>query len=163
MITIEGTVIDILGYPATPFTVVAKMPATKAPAKAATAGGKDARSISSNRNVLDTAPITPAAAASLIGLLKRMENPNTPPMLASRRNMIHCHSANLSGRNGIGFNPRTIAKIHAVMVATVIIISEYIRRSIPERISNFAKSIPLVINGNPGIINNIEQIYPASC
>lgn len=30
MITIEGTVIDILGYPATPFTVVAKMPATKA-------------------------------------------------------------------------------------------------------------------------------------
>lgn len=34
MITIEGTVIDILGYPATPFTVVAKMPATKAPAKA---------------------------------------------------------------------------------------------------------------------------------
>lgn len=63
MITIEGTVIDILGYPATPFTVVAKMPATKAPAKAATAGGKDARSISSNRNVLDTAPITPAAAA----------------------------------------------------------------------------------------------------
>lgn len=88
MITIEGTVIDILGYPATPFTVVAKMPATKAPAKAATAGGKDARSISSNRNVLDTAPITPAAAASLIGLLKRMENPNTPPKLASRRNMI---------------------------------------------------------------------------
>lgn len=78
MITIEGTVIDILGYPATPFTVEAKMPATKAPAKAATAGGKDARSISSNRNVLDTAPITPAAAASLIGLLKRMENPNTP-------------------------------------------------------------------------------------
>ena len=58
---------------------------------------------------------------------------------------------------------RTIAKIHAVMVATVIMISEYIRRSIPERISNFAKSIPLVINGNPGIINNIEQIYPASC
>ena len=49
MITIEGTVIDILGYPATPFTVEAKMPATKAPAKAATAGGKDARSISSNR------------------------------------------------------------------------------------------------------------------
>lgn len=33
MITIEGTVIDILGYPATPFTVEAKMPATKAPGK----------------------------------------------------------------------------------------------------------------------------------
>lgn len=69
MITIEGTVIDILGYPATPFTVEAKMPATKAPAKAATAGGKDAISISSNRNVFDIAPITPAVAASLIGLL----------------------------------------------------------------------------------------------
>ena len=30
-------------------------------------------------------------------------------------------------------------------------------------ISNLARSIPLVINGKPRIINNIAQIYPASC
>lgn len=50
-----------------------------------------------------------------------------------------------------------------VIVATVIMSSAYISRSIPERISSFAKSIPLVINGNPGMINSMEQIYPASC
>ena len=29
--------------------------------------------------------------------------------------------------------------------------------------SSLARSIPLVINGNPGIIKSIEHIYPASC
>ena len=33
----------------------------------------------------------------------------------------------------------------------------------PDRKSNLAKSIPLVINGKPGIMKSIEQMYPASC
>ena len=36
-------------------------------------------------------------------------------------------------------------------------------RSTPERISSFARSIPLVIKGKPGIIKSMAQMYPASC
>ena len=48
-------------------------------------------------------------------------------------------------------------------MATNIITMAYARRSRPERISSFARSIPRVINGNPGIIKSIAHIYPASC
>ena len=33
----------------------------------------------------------------------------------------------------------------------------------PERISSLAKSMPLVMNGKPGMMKSMEQIYPASC
>ena len=39
IMTIEGTVIEILGYPATPFRVEARSPARNAPINAAAAGG----------------------------------------------------------------------------------------------------------------------------
>ena len=39
MITMEGTVREILGYPATPFKVDARIPAINAPMNAAAAGG----------------------------------------------------------------------------------------------------------------------------
>ena len=41
----DGTVIDILGYPATPLSVEARIPAINAPIKAAAAGGKVKSSI----------------------------------------------------------------------------------------------------------------------
>ena len=156
--TIEGTVIEILGYPATPFRVEARSPARNAPINAAAAGGILTRSINSKRKVLESAPIKPAAVARRLGLLNMIENPKTPQKLARRRNRIHCHNARSIGRNGSGFKPSSMARIQAVMVATVMMIREYISRSVPERISSFAKSIPLVINGNPGIINSMEQI-----
>ena len=105
----------------------------------------------------------PEAMASGTGLLNIMENPKTPQKLASKRNKIHCHKARFNGRNEIGLSPSNIASIQAVIVETVTIINEYINRSEPERISSLARSIPLVIKGKPGIINSIEQMYPASC
>lgn len=158
MITIDGTVIEIRGYPATPFNVDARIPAINAPIKAAVAGGREQRSMSSKRVVLDIAPMIAAATASLMGLLNIIENPNTPQKLVSNRNKIHCHKARCSGKNGIGFKPSNIARIHAVIVETVIMIKEYINLSEPERISSLARSMPLVIKGNPGMINNMEQI-----
>ena len=159
----DGTVIEILGYPATPFKVEARIPAIKAPIKAAAAGGNAERSINSKRIVFDTAPMIPAAVASRIGLLNIIENPNTPKKLANRRRTIHCHNARFKGRNEIGLSPSSIARIQAVIVATVIMSREYMSLSIPERISSLARSIPLVINGKPGMINSMEQMYPASC
>ena len=81
-----------------------------------------------------------------------MEKPKTPQKLAIRRRRIHCHTVNVSGWNGSGVKPSNIARIQAVIVATVVIINEYVMRSIPERISSLARSIPLVMNGNPGIM-----------
>ena len=126
--------------------------------KAAAAGGSAYRSINSNRSVFETAPIIPAAAARRNGLLNMAENPNTPQKPVAMRKKIRCHNARCKGKNAIGFSPSSMASIHAVMVATVMMISEYMSRSVPERISSFARSIPLVINGNPGMINSIEQI-----
>ena len=149
---------DIRGYPDSPFNVEARIPAIKAPINAAAAGGREKRSMSSSLMVLETAPISPAAAASRTGLLNIMENPKTPQKPANKRSRIICHSARFRGRNGIGFSPSSMARIQAVIVATVIMIREYISRSIPERISSLARSIPLVINGKPGIMNSMEQI-----
>ena len=56
--------------------------------KAAAAGGKPARSTSSRRKVLDSAPMKAAAAASRTGLLNMTEKPNTPQKLARSRNRI---------------------------------------------------------------------------
>ena len=56
--------------------------------KAAAAGGKPARSTSSRRKVLDSAPMKAAAAARRPGLLNMNEKPNTPQKLARSRNRI---------------------------------------------------------------------------
>lgn len=61
MITIEGTVTDILGYPTLFFSRDARSPAVSAPINAAAAGGIFTRSTSSSLRVLAAAPI-PAAA-----------------------------------------------------------------------------------------------------
>ena len=63
MITIEGTVTDILGYPTLFFSRDARRPAVSAPINAAAAGGIFARSTSSSLRVLATAPIPAAATA----------------------------------------------------------------------------------------------------
>ena len=163
MITIDGTVTEILGYPTRFLIIVARSPAVNAPTNAAAAGGNAVRSTSSNRNVLAIAPIPAATAARRVGLLNIIENPNTPQKLASRRKTIHSACVRSSFRKSTGCNPKINAMIHADIVATKTMISAYMSRSIPERISNFARSIPLVIKGKPGIINSIAQIYPASC
>ena len=73
--TIDGTVSEILGYPAWFLINDARIPAKSAPTKAAAAGGNEARSTSSSRRVLATAPISAAVAASFHGLLNIIENP----------------------------------------------------------------------------------------
>lgn len=91
--TIEGTVMDILGYPDLPFNKDARIPARKAPKNAQTAGGREKISMNSKRIVFEIAPMIPADMASGIGLLNIMENPNTPKKLLNRRRKIHCHNA----------------------------------------------------------------------
>ena len=57
MITIDGTVTEILGYPTLLLIREASRPAAKAPMNAAAAGGHAVRSTSSSLNVFATAPI----------------------------------------------------------------------------------------------------------
>ena len=160
--TMEGTVIEILGYPSRFFRRDAIMPATIEPRKAATVGGTAAISTSSRRNVLATAPISAAAAAIETGLLNMMEKPKTPQKPAINRRRKSNNGAIAKGRKSVGTKSRSIAMIQAVSVATSTMITAYESRSRPERRSSFAKSIPLVMNGKPGIIKSMEQIYPAS-
>ena len=56
---------EILGYPTLVLMREARSPAVSAPKKAAAAGGKPARSTSSRRKVLDSAPMKAAAAAHI--------------------------------------------------------------------------------------------------
>ena len=79
----DGTVIEIRGYPTLFFINEAKIPAVSEPIKAAAAGGKPARSTNSSLNVFAMAPIMAADVAMATGLLNIIENPNTPPKLAS--------------------------------------------------------------------------------
>ena len=87
--TMDGTVTEILGYLTLFFKRDARSPDASAPIKAAAAGGKDARSTSSRRRVLQIAPSTAAEHASFTGLLNMMEKPNTPKKLAISRSRIH--------------------------------------------------------------------------
>ena len=52
--------------------------------------------------------------------------------------------------------------IHANIVATSTMMIEYVSLSSPDLRSSFERSMPLVMNGKPGMMNSIEQIYPAS-
>ena len=63
----------------------------------------------------------------------------------------------------IGCKCSNKAIIHANTVATSTIIIEYVSLSIPDRRSSFARSMPLVMKGNPGIMKSMEHMYPASC
>ena len=64
MITIEGTVSEILGYPLLFLIKEASNPAVRAPINAAAAGGICVKSTSSSRSVLAMAPINAAVAAT---------------------------------------------------------------------------------------------------
>ena len=75
MITIDGTVTEILGYPTLLLIREASRPAAKAPMNAAAAGGHAVRSTSSSLNVFATAPIPAATAARRTGLLNITEKP----------------------------------------------------------------------------------------
>ena len=121
--TMEGTVIEILGYPSRFFRRDAIMPATIEPRKAATAGGTAAISTSSRRNVLATAPISAAAAAIETGLLNMMEKPKTPQKPAINRRRKSNNGAISKGRKSVGTKSRSIAMIQAVSVATSTMIS----------------------------------------
>ena len=102
----------------------ARIPAVKAPIKAAAAGGAFTRSTSSNRSVFAIAPILAAATASGIGLLNMMENPNTPQKLAISLN-IRCNIfpiCNVVNSSGCKCSNKAI--IHANTVATSTIIIE---------------------------------------
>ena len=63
MITMEGTVSEIRGYPLLFLIKEASNPAVSAPIKAAAAGGILVKSTSSSRSVLAMAPIKAAVAA----------------------------------------------------------------------------------------------------
>ena len=119
--TIDGTVSEILGYPAWFLINDARIPAKSAPTKAAAAGGNEARSTSSSRRVLATAPISAAVAASFHGLLNIIENPNTPQKLKTRRSMICMGTDMESAGKSTGCRCKSSAISHAVMVATTMI------------------------------------------
>lgn len=101
MITMDGTVMAILGYPVFPLIIEASSPAVKAPIKAAAAAGKD-KSTSVNRNVLAIAPMHPALAAIFFELLNIMENPNTPPKLVNslRSNLVDVEMCSFTKSTG---------------------------------------------------------------
>ena len=80
IITMDGTVMAILGYPVFPLIIEASSPAVNAPIKAAAAAGKD-KSTSVSRNVFAMAPMHPALAAIFFELLKAK----------NIESLVHCH------------------------------------------------------------------------
>lgn len=154
----EGTVSDIRGYPLYCFIKEARSPAVAAPIKAAAAAGIHVKSISSRRRVLAIQPIIAVIAAMETELLNIIENPNTPQKLAISLNIRCCILLRCKVVNSSGCKCNNNAIIHANTVATSTIIIEYVNRSRPDRKSSLARSIPLVIKGNPGIINSIEHM-----
>ena len=101
----------------------ARIPAVKAPIKAAAAGGAFTRSTSSNRSVFAIAPILAAATASGIGLLNMMENPNTPQKLARNRKIIQLAKGREIFIKPTGCKCKINAIIHADIVATKMMIN----------------------------------------
>ena len=67
-----------------------------------------------------------------------------------------------SAAKSCGWSFSRSAMIHANIVATSTMMIEYVSLSSPDLRSSFERSMPLVMNGNPGMMNSIEQIYPAS-
>lgn len=163
MITIDGTVSDIRGYPLFFLIMDARRPAVSAPAKAAAGAGIDVRSTSSSLRVLAMAPISAAVAAMGVELLNMIENPNTPKKLAISLRIRYSMGSRFRSVKSSGRRLSSSAMIHANIVATRTMIIAYESLSRPDRRSSFARSIPLVINGNPGMIKSMEQMYPASC
>ena len=134
-----------------------------APINAAAAAGMPVKSTSSRRRVLAIQPIRAAIAAIETELLNIIENPNTPQKLATSLN-IRCNIfpiCNVVNSSGCKCSNKAI--IHANTVATSTIIIEYVSLSIPDRRSSYARSMPLVMKGNPGIMKSMEHMYPASC
>ena len=86
MITIDGTVTEILGYPTLLLIREASRPAAKAPMNAAAAGGHAVRSTSSSLNVFATAPIPAATAARRTGLLNRETKHSTETRQKPKQN-----------------------------------------------------------------------------
>ena len=80
IITMDGTVIAILGYPV---------------------AGKD-KSTSVSRNVFAMAPMHPALAAIFFELLNIMENPKTPPKLVNslKSNLVDVEMCNFTKSTG---------------------------------------------------------------
>ena len=140
-----------------------------APINAAAAAGMPVKSTSSRRRVLAIQPIRAAIAAIGTELLNIIENPNTPQKLAINRRTSRETSlrfnifpiCNVVNSSGCKCSNKAI--IHANTVATSTIIIEYVSLSIPDRRSSFARSMPLVMKGNPGIMKSMEHMYPASC
>ena len=79
IITMDGTVMAILGYPVFPLIIEASSPAVNAPIKAAAAAGKD-KSTSVSRNVFAMAPMHPALAAIFFELLKAKKYRKPSPL-----------------------------------------------------------------------------------
>ena len=100
MITIEGTVKEIRGYP---LISDANKPATSAAINAAAPAGMLVKSTNSNLSVLAIAPIIPAQVAISIVLLNIIENPNTPTKLAGIRKSIIGITPRSNGMKFTGF------------------------------------------------------------
>ena len=123
MITIEGTVIAILGKPILRLIIDASIPATKAPIKAATAGGTFDQLTKLKRKVLATAPERPATVAIEILELNIIEKPKTPQKLAINLKRVKTSGAkfNFSKFCGCKFKIKAITQPTAVATTIIII------------------------------------------
>lgn len=87
-----------------------------------------------------------------------IEKPNTPHHDANNRNKHKAIGPKPNSMKFCGCKCTIIATTQPVNVATVITIMAKVPRSKPERISCLAISRPEVMNGNPGMTNNIAPI-----
>ena len=136
----------------------ASKPAVSAPMKAASADGIWVKSMSSSRNVLAAAPISAAVAAIGMALLNMIEKPKTPQKLVMIRRNICKRGSMFMAAKSTGFNFSSKAMIHANIVTT-----KHNNDRVGQTFQtgtkiSLARSMPLVIKGKPGMINNMEQI-----
>ena len=121
MMTIDGTVTDILGYPLHFIKREAKSPAVIEPAKAATAAGQPDRSTSSSLRVLATAPMIAAEEAMRPGLLNMREKPKTPAKLAANLRTAKARGDNARSAKSAGCRFSAMDITQPVTVAMIII------------------------------------------
>ena len=84
------------------------------------------------------------------GLLNMIENPKTPTKLVISRRTKSSAGDSPRSAKAPGDRLSISAMTQAVIVEMTTMITAYASRSRPERISSFARSIPLVINGSRG-------------
>ena len=93
-------------------------------------------------------------------LLNMSEKPYTPQKLVMILMTILSSGAISSSGKSAGEKWSSSATTQPVIVAISIISRAYVMRYRPDLRSSFARSMPPVISGKPGITNSMEQMYP---